>query len=1108
MTTASATYSIENNKFIIENYNWAKSFANFFPGIAGKWGIPIWCYYVNRNQGMCSMGVANKDHQIMEFLSFNKAVATVGKVGFRTYLKVDNKIYEPFQKTKNPHIKQKMLVSSSTLEIIDQNEELGLETKVTYSSLVGYKIPALIREVTVKNLNGQRTTDNGLRIELIDGLPHIFPYGVDIGIIQTTPRHIEGMMKVDDYKGVPLFRLKQTPQDVEQVAKLEGGNFWFSVKQGESKPLTEGLIVDPTILYAEAENYDYPWVFEERSLDSILDQKQIKQNRTPSAFTTATLDLAPGEKTTLVSFLGYTKTDEGLDILLEDLKKESFLENKKKENVEVVEKIKQKSFTLTSSPAFNEYSQQTFLDNVIRGGMPMTFDTASGKSAFYLYSRQNGDIERDYHYFVIEPTYMSQGTGHYRSILQNRRCDSWFFPEIEDYNIKLYMNLTQLDGFSPLEVLGTTYRVKDVDKADQWVKNVITDPEKQSFFKDMIKDKFTPGEFIMAMEDKGLASEQSYEEVLQGLLSFCEENEVGDRLHLGFWIDHWCYNLDTIETYLMNYPDRVKELLIDKKQYSFYDNPDQVKPRDEKYVFANGKVHQYDAVVYDKEKDSFLKKREHFKNRVRTEYGKGSVYQTNLCVKLLCHIANRIATLDPHNAGVEMEANKPGWNDSMSAIAGIFGASLCHTFEIERASQMLLKALGESGIDDTIAVYEELAHLISALNEKLEKRLSSQDDNKRFIYWDESHSLKEDYRNTTKYGVKGSEKEMSLSVVEAFLKNCVALVQDLYKKENKHLAFNDQGIPYTYLTYEVPEFDYLKDDQGNNKLSSQGYACVQPKSFKVKPIALFLEGPVHYLRVHPEKAQETCAAIKESNLYDKKLKMYKVCESLKDETFEIGRVHAWGSGWIENESIYTHMETKYLLELIKCEQYDEFYSALQTGIPCFFDPQVYGRSVFENVSFIVSSAFVDEKMHGQGLQARLSGVTNEMIHVWVLMMAGKEPLFLDSKGALSFKLEPKLPEWLFTKKEQSVSCYDGENNLQNMTVPENSVAFKLFGKTLVTYENPQRKNTYGENSAKIQNYKLTYWDGSEKIVEGAVVSGKAAHDVREGKIKNIEVVLA
>ena len=1100
-----AAYSVdENNRFVIKNYNWAKSFSNFFPGIAGKWGIPIWCYYVNRNQGMCSLGVANKDHQIMEFLSFNKAVASVGKVGFRTYLKInDEKVYEPFQKTKNAKISQEMMVSSSELEIREKNEDIGIETGVTYYSLVGYKIPALVRETTIKN-----TSQSRISLELVDGLPHIFPYGVDISIIQTTPRHIEGMMKVDDYKGVPLYRLKQTPQDTEQVAKLEGGNFWFSVKKGDSKPLTKGLVVDPAILYGEAENYDYPWTFEERNLDQLLDQKQIRQNRTPSAFTTTKVELNPGEEVSLESFVGYTKTDEGLDVLLADLQKKDFLKNKKEENVELIEKIKHRSFTCTASTAFNEYAHQTFLDNVIRGGMPMTFDTAENKSAFYLYSRQNGDIERDYHYFVLEPTYLSQGTGHYRSILQNRRCDSWFFPEIEDYNIRLYMNLTQLDGFSPLEVMGTTYRAKNVEKAHAWLQSFVP-KDKQELFQSMIAQKFTPGEFIMALEDQGVEVKKSNEDVLKELISFCEENEVGERLHLGFWIDHWCYNLDTIETYLMLSPDKTKELLIDKKDYSFYDNPDQVKPRDEKYVFANGKIHQYDAVVYDKEKAKFLDRRSSFNNRVRTEYGKGDIYQTNLCAKLLCHIANRIATLDPDNVGVEMEANKPGWNDSMSAIAGIFGSSLCHTFEIERASGMLLKALQALYADkaESLSVYDELAGLIRNLNTALEKRLSSQEVNKRLLYWDESHSLKEAYREKTKYGVKGSETNVSISEIEGFLKNCVSLIQELYKDENKHLAFNKEGIPYTYLTYEVPEYDFLFENK-TKKLSMQGYPCVKPKSFKVKPIALFLEGPVHYLRVHPEKAKETCAAIKESNLYDKKLKMYKVCESLKDESYEIGRVHAWGSGWIENESIYTHMETKYLLELIKCGLYDEFYSAMQTGIPCFFDPHVYGRSIFENVSFIVSSAFVDEKMHGQGLQARLSGVTNEMIHVWVLMMAGQQPFYMNKNNELSFKLDPRLPEWLFSKEEKNITYYDAEDKLVEETVPKNSVACKLFGNLFTVYLNPERKNTYGKEGAKITSYQITYRDGSEEQISDSVMDSKIAGAIRGGEVVKIYAKLA
>ena len=38
----------DKGEFVIENFNFAKPFANFFPGIAGKYGIPMWVFYVDR----------------------------------------------------------------------------------------------------------------------------------------------------------------------------------------------------------------------------------------------------------------------------------------------------------------------------------------------------------------------------------------------------------------------------------------------------------------------------------------------------------------------------------------------------------------------------------------------------------------------------------------------------------------------------------------------------------------------------------------------------------------------------------------------------------------------------------------------------------------------------------------------------------------------------------------------------------------------------------------------------------------------------------------------------------------------------------------------------
>ena len=55
----------KSEEYVMNQYGKKSTFASFLPGIAGVRGIPIWCYYVNRGQGVVSFGVDNKDHAIM-----------------------------------------------------------------------------------------------------------------------------------------------------------------------------------------------------------------------------------------------------------------------------------------------------------------------------------------------------------------------------------------------------------------------------------------------------------------------------------------------------------------------------------------------------------------------------------------------------------------------------------------------------------------------------------------------------------------------------------------------------------------------------------------------------------------------------------------------------------------------------------------------------------------------------------------------------------------------------------------------------------------------------------------------------------------------------------
>ena len=131
-------YALEphSGSFEIDGYNWAKPFSNFLPGIAGKWGIPLWCYYVNRGQAVCSVGVRDKNGQILEFQSFNLAVSRVNREGFRTFLKIDGgPVYEPFQRVSAAGIRQRMRMSPSEVSIWERHKGLGIEIEVREDSV-------------------------------------------------------------------------------------------------------------------------------------------------------------------------------------------------------------------------------------------------------------------------------------------------------------------------------------------------------------------------------------------------------------------------------------------------------------------------------------------------------------------------------------------------------------------------------------------------------------------------------------------------------------------------------------------------------------------------------------------------------------------------------------------------------------------------------------------------------------------------------------------------------------------------------------------------------------------------------------------------------------
>ena len=214
--------------------------------------------------------------------------------------------------------------------------------------------------------------------------------------------------------------------------------------------------------------------------------------------------------------------------------------------------------------------------------------------------------------------------------------------------------------------------------------------------------------------------------------------------------------------------------------------------------------------------------------------------------------------------------------------------------------------------------------------------------------------------------------------------------------------------------------------------------------------------------------------------------MYKTSESLEDLSLAYGRIRAFTPGWLERESIFLHMEYKYLYALLKNGLYEEFYKAMETAFIPFMDPKVYGRSILENSSFIASSANPDSRVHGRGYVARLSGSTTEVVSMWINMFMGHRG-FTVKNDELSIAFEPKLDSRLFTE--------------------EGTAAWTFMGQCRVVYHNASRRSTYGENAAKVVSMKLLTTMGETIEAAGNTLTGENARKLRDGGIVRIDAVM-
>ena len=1021
----------QQGRYVIRHYQTKPPFSSFLPGIAGPMRVPVWCYYNNRGQAVCSFGAKDKDHAIMEFSPAHTAYQNVSRTGFRTFCKINGAYQELFTGNCDMHI------GMSEVEITCR--ESGLEASALYFGVPGERTAALARVLTVRNVG-----DAPAALELLDGMPAVVPYGVDQDALKNMANLAKAWMQAEDAEaGRACFRVRASMADTAQVTEVKGCNFCLGLDGGGTvlHPL-----VQPELVFGQDTSLARPERFVSTSLKKLTALPQMTKNRFPCCFLPMGAVLEPGEKIELFALYGQAEDKGRVAALADRVNGRDWFEAKRREAKALVDSLCAHIAARTGDPVFDAYCRQSYLDNLLRGGAPVFFESEGKKAPFYLYSRKHGDPEREYNYFSLGGEYYAQGNGNFRDVNQNRRCSVLFAPDLGAEDIHTFFDLIQSDGYNPLVITASTYTLPS-DALGQFLEKLPEDCRAQA--PALLTKPFTPGTLAMALEDWGLGANA---ETLTAAAVCASGSEPNAAFSEGYWCDHWTYNLDLIESYLSVYPEQAEKLLFEDRRYRWYESRALVNPRAKRYcVTANG-LRQYHALDEDAKVDT---------TRKWMYAGEGEARST-LIEKLLLLCAVKTATLDAAGMGVEMEGGKPGWYDALNGLPGLLGSSMAESCELARLLSFTRKALAGYGRD--ISIYEEIAGLLEAVNGILQ----TEDD--PYVRWDRMNRVKESYRSQTAFGFSGGRQVLGCQVLTEMLERMERAVLSGIQKAEKLGG----GICPTYFTFEATDIANTPDGP-------------MPLALEPHPLPLFLEGPVRWLKLNfPRAEKETLAGkVRESGLYDRALNMYKVNESLSSVSYEAGRALAFTPGWLENESIWLHMEYKYLLELLKSGLYRQFSEAFHNAAIPFLDPARYGRSPLENVSFLASSANPDPTVWGRGFVARLSGSTAELLQIWQLMFFGPAPFQWDGTG-LHLRFAPFIPAYL---------------------MPEDGVIEAAFlGGVKVVYHVDRLAELLPGKTVPVR-WELAGRDGRKRTVDGSELGDGDARAVRARQIREIHITM-
>ena len=642
--------------------------------------------------------------------------------GFRTLLRLtrggaEATVAQPFFDPPSKHRERTMLIGMNELELVEVDRASGVETRVLYYTVQGEDFPALVRRVTLTNVG-----DGSVEVAAADGLAKLEPFGVNAGMLGTMGRTLEGWMRVyncgraEDSEEtsaaacpLPYFKLSASTADSAQVQMITEGHFAFGYVEDAAEALLP-VVVDPDVIFGDDTTLRDPAGFAKRGA-AVADAAEVKVSKTPCAFAVASTTLAAGASTTLVTVWGRARTVPQLvDDIAPTVLKDRFASKKYVEAVAHGAPHGRRGLG-DGEPALRRLLAADAAGQPAAGGLPRVPGRRRRRQARLPHvlahpRRPRAGLQqlpdrRD----VLQPGVRElpgrqPEPARRRPALPGR-------PGLQPAAVPHAQAGRRLqpadggDGVCSLAPEGARDDAAARAKAAPVAEALAGDAASRKKLAALLARPFRPGDLFEQARAEKIKFAKDRAAVLDAAAGAARQVFAANYTHEGFWADHWTYDLDQILSFEAVYPDDVERALWDAEKIPFYMSAGTVQPRDFKYVEVDGLgIRQYNSVYDDPEKLGQLADRDAqpdgaFELAAPTgdDDASSAVYTVEPVSKVLLLFATKFTLLDPSGLGVEMDANKPGWNDAMNGLPGLLGSGMPETCEAWRIGDWLASTI-------------------------------------------------------------------------------------------------------------------------------------------------------------------------------------------------------------------------------------------------------------------------------------------------------------------------------------------------------------------------------------------------------------------------------